>query len=133
MASIFTRIIAGELPSFKVYEDEHVFAFLDINPIFVGHTLIVPKVEVDYFADVPEPHYSAVFRTAKRLAPAIQDATGCKRVGLTVIGLEVPHFHLHLVPMWQVGDLNFRNSRKADPAELKKMHAELVKRVSSAQ
>jgi histidine triad (HIT) family protein len=112
-----------------VYEDEHVFAFLDINPIFVGHTLIVPKKEVDYFVDVPEPHYSAVFKAAKKIAPALQDATGCKRVGLTVIGLEVPHFHLHVVPMWAAGDIDFRKSKKADPAELKAMQAELQKRI----
>lgn len=85
MASIFTKIINGEIPSFKIYEDEYVFAFLDIYPVQPGHTLIVPKVEVDYFVDVPEPYYSAVFQAAKKIAPALQQATDCQRVCTTVV------------------------------------------------
>jgi histidine triad (HIT) family protein len=80
MSSLFTKIINGEIPCFKIYEDEYTFAFLDILPVKAGHTLIVPKIEVDYFVDVPEPYYSAVFHTAKKITPAIQQATGCARV-----------------------------------------------------
>ncbi len=80
MSTLFTRIIAGEIPSFKIYEDEYTYAFLDIFPQRLGHTLIVPKIEVDHFADVPEPYYSAIFQTAKLLSSAIQQATGCHRV-----------------------------------------------------
>jgi histidine triad (HIT) family protein len=105
MSSIFTKIINGEIPSFKIYEDEHIFAFLDIRPVKPGHTLIVPKVEVDYFVDVPEPYYSAVFNAAKIIAPAIQQATGCTRVSTIVMGFDVPHFHCHLVPTDSVEDI----------------------------
>lgn len=80
MSTIFSRIIAGEIPSCRIYEDEYTYAFLDIFPQRIGHTLIVPKIEVDHFSDVPEPYYSAIFQTAKKLSPAIQQATGCKRV-----------------------------------------------------
>jgi histidine triad (HIT) family protein len=80
MPTLFTRIIVGEIPSFKIYEDEYVYAFLDIFPQRLGHTLIVPKIEIDHFADVPEPYYSAIFQAAKLLSPAIQQATGCNRV-----------------------------------------------------
>jgi histidine triad (HIT) family protein len=101
MPSLFTKIINGEIPSYKVYEDELVFAFLDIFPFQPGHTLIVPKIEVDYFVDVPEPYYTAVFNTAKKLAPAIQKASNSLRVGMMVQGVDVPHFHLHLIPIFE--------------------------------
>ena len=96
--TIFSRIINGEIPCYKIYEDEYSFAFLDVSPIQPGHTLVVPKIEVDYFADVPEPYYSAVFQTAKKISPAITKAMNKKRVLLSVVGFEVPHFHLHLIP-----------------------------------
>ena len=99
MSSIFTKIINGQIPSYKIFENELVFVFLDINPIRLGHTLIVPKVEIDYFVDVPENYYQAVFETAKTLAPAIQKSVECQRVGIMVLGIDVPHFHLHLVPI----------------------------------
>ena len=105
MASVFTRIIKGELPSYRLYEDEHVVAFLARDAIKPGHTLVVPKIEVDNFVDVPEPYYSAVFRAAKPLAKAIQAATGCARVGTMIVGFEVPHFHYHLVPIEGLHDL----------------------------
>jgi histidine triad (HIT) family protein len=95
--SIFTRIINGQIPYHKIYEDDLVIAFLDINPVRLGHTLIVPKIQVDYFVDVPSPYYEAVFNLAQKLAPAIQKALGLGRIGLSVVGTEVPHFHLHLI------------------------------------
>ena len=108
MSSIFSLIIASEIPSFKIYEDEHTYAFLDIFPQTPGHTLIVPKVEVDHFVDVPEPYYSAIFQTAKKLAPAIKEATGCNRVCTTFLGYEVPHCHYHLIPTESEKDMDMK-------------------------
>ncbi|MFN4151550.1 MAG: HIT family protein [Candidatus Sericytochromatia bacterium] len=118
MASIFTKIINGEIPSYKVFEDEYTYAFLDINPINLGHTLIVPKIEEDYFLDVPEPYYSAVFKTAKVVAGAIHQATGCVRVGTVIAGFDVPHFHYHLVPMNDISDLDFKKGHKRTEDEM---------------
>jgi histidine triad (HIT) family protein len=119
--SIFTKIIRGEIPSYKIYEDEYTFAFLDIRPNTSGHTLVVPKKQVDYFADVPEPYYSAVFQTAKKLAPAIQKATKCIRVGTIIAGFEVPHFHYHLIPMTHIGDLDSAKAHDVSQDELAAM------------
>lgn len=105
MPTIFSRIIAGEIPCYKIYEDKLMFAFLDIRPYTLGHTLIVPKIEVDHFFDLPEPYYTAVFQTAKRLAPVIQQATGALRVSIMTIWFDVPHVHLHLIPINSMDDL----------------------------
>jgi histidine triad (HIT) family protein len=98
LPSIFTKIINGQIPCYKIYEDEYTFAFLDINPVQIAHTLIVPKIQTDYFVDVPEPFYSKVFQAAQIIAPALTKTTGKNRVLLTVEGFDIPHFHLHLVP-----------------------------------
>lgn len=127
MATLFTKIIRGELPSFKVYEDEHCFAFLDIRPIHGGHTLVVPKTEADHFTDLPEPYYSAVFKAAKKIALAIRQVSGAPRVGSAIVGFEVPHFHVHLVPLWNPTDLNFSHAKAASPAELKAMQDAILK------
>ena len=111
MASIFSRIIAGEIPSYKCAEDEHLYAFLDINPIVKGHTLVVPKKEIDYIFDMPDEDLAAFTVFAKRVAAAIKKAFPCKKVGMAVLGLEVPHAHIHLVPMHSEGDLNFSNPK----------------------
>jgi histidine triad (HIT) family protein len=111
MDSIFTKIINREIPSYAVAEDDRFMAFLDINPLSVGHTLIVPKEEVDYFFDVDEDTLAAMMVFARRLAIAIKKAVKCKRVGVAVIGFEVPHAHLHLVPMNGMGDINFANPK----------------------
>jgi histidine triad (HIT) family protein len=126
MASIFSKIILGEIPSFKIYEDEYVYAFLDIRPIHLGHTLVVPKLEVDHFFDVPEPHYSAVFQAAKKIGLAIQEVTGCPRVGATILGFEVPHAHYHLVPMWGPSDLSFSLAKPRTESEMKDVQQEIV-------
>mgnify|MGYP001557992330 CR=1 FL=1 len=99
---------------------------MTIEPHNPGHTLIVPKIEVDYFVDVPEPYYSAVFAAAKKLAPAIQQVSGAKRVGLSVMGFEIPHFHLHLIPMIQIGDMSPQMAKKVSPDELARVHKELM-------
>ncbi|MDR3297154.1 MAG: HIT family protein, partial [Prevotellaceae bacterium] len=99
MASIFTRIVNGEIPSYKVAEDEHCYAFLDINPMAKGHTLVIPKQEVDYLFDLDAQALSRLVLFAQRVAKAIPLAVPCKRVGVVVLGMEVPHAHIHLVPL----------------------------------
>ena len=103
MASIFTKIINGEIPCYKIAEDEHHFAFLDINPIAEGHTLAVPKKEVDYVFDLPDEDLSALFSFSKKVAHAIDDALGTIRTGIIVEGMEVPHAHVHLIPIYYEG------------------------------
>lgn len=107
MPSIFTRIINGEIPSYKVAENQHCFAFLDINPLAEGHVLVVPKQEVDYLFDLDEATYTALMRFCKQLAPAISQAVPCLRVGMAVAGLEVPHAHVHLIPLNSMQDIDF--------------------------
>ena len=107
MASIFTRIINGEIPSYKVAENDKFIAFLDINPLAKGHTLVVPKVEVDYIFDLPEQELSEILLFSREVARRIEKVVPCERIGISVIGLEVPHTHVHLIPINTVGDMNF--------------------------
>lgn len=116
MASIFSRIIAGEIPSYKIAEDEKHYAFLDINPVSPGHVLVVPKHEVSYLFDLSDEEYAALQMFAKRVATGLRRAVPCKRVGVAVIGLEVPHAHIHLIPISVEGDMDFK-SKKTLPAE----------------
>lgn len=117
MASIFSRIAAGEIPSYKVAEDENYFAFLDINPVHPGHVLVIPKKEVDYIFDLTDEEYTGLMHFAKRVAKALKKAIPCKKVGVTVIGLDVPHTHVHLVPMDKGDDMNFCAPKLTLPAE----------------
>lgn len=117
MASIFSKIIAGEIPSYKIAEDEKCFAFLDINPIVFGHTLVVPKKEVDYYFDLDEEYLADLNAFAKRVAIALKQEVNCIRIGVMIAGLEVPHAHIHLVPINSVGDLSFTNPRVKIPEE----------------
>lgn len=112
MASIFSRIIAGEIPCYKIAEDEHNFAFLDINPLAEGHTLCIPKHEVDYIFDLTDEEYTSLTLFAKRVAVAVKAAMPCQRVGVAVLGMEVPHAHIHLVPLQKESDLLFTNPKK---------------------
>lgn len=107
MATIFTKIINGEIPSYKIAEDEHCYAFLDIFPLAKGHTLVVPKMEVDYIFDLPDDIYAHLNLFAKNVSHAIEKAVPCERIGTAVIGLEVPHTHIHLIPINSVDDINF--------------------------
>ena len=107
MPSIFTRIVQGDIPAYKVAENEHCIAFLDINPLARGHTLVIPKKEIDYLFDVEEPLYSELMRFAADVARGIKQVISCERIGMAVIGLEVPHAHIHLVPINSIGDINF--------------------------
>ena len=111
MATIFSKIIAGEIPCYKVAEDNKFFAFLDINPLVKGHTLVVPKVEVDYIFDLSNDDLAAMHVFAKRVACAIKEAFPCKKVGVAVIGLEVPHAHIHLIPIQKESDMLFSNPK----------------------
>ena len=111
MATIFSRIIAGEIPSYKIAEDDRFFAFLDINPMAKGHTLVVPKQETDYIFDLDDSLLAGMALFAKKVAAAIQAVIPCNRVGLMVIGLEVPHAHIHLVPIQKEGDMSLSNPR----------------------
>ena len=117
MASIFSRIVAGEIPSYKIAEDENYYAFLDINPVAPGHTLVIPKHEVDYIFDLDDEEYAGLMAFAKRVAAAIKEAMPCVKVGVTVLGLEVPHAHVHLVPLQKETDMNFFRQKLTLPAE----------------
>lgn len=126
MATIFSKIIRGEIPSYKVAEDEHYFAFLDINPLTEGHTLVVPKREVDYLFDLPAEELAGLMVFAQRVAERIRTAIPCKRIGVAVIGLDVPHAHLHLVPINEGGDLDFsRPKLKLTPEEFRAIQTKI--------
>lgn len=107
MASIFSKIIAGEIPSYKIAEDEHHYAFLDISPLAKGHTLVIPKKEVDYVFDLDDDSLCALTLFAKKVALAIEKVIPCERIGTSVVGLEVPHAHIHLIPIRGVHDMDF--------------------------
>jgi histidine triad (HIT) family protein len=118
--TIFTRIIKGEIPSYKVAENDKFYAFLDINPLQKGHTLVVPKLaepEADYIFDLDDDILSEMLIFSKQVAGGIKAATSCKRVGVAVIGLEVPHVHMHLIPINQEGDMSFSNPKMTLPAD----------------
>jgi len=130
MATIFTRIIRGEIPCYKIAEDERYFAFLDINPLRAGHTLVVPKKEVDYLFDLDDDLLSGIIIFSRKVSKAIKDSVPCTRIGVAVIGLEVPHAHIHLVPMDSMEDLNFRNPKlKFTPDEFKTLAKKISEKV----
>lgn len=126
MASIFSRIVSGEIPSYKVAEDEDYYAFLDINPLQKGHTLVIPKKETDYIFDLSDEDLAGMMIFAKKVAKAIGKTIPCLRVGVAVLGLDVPHAHIHLVPLHSGDDLNFCNHKKQFPAEEMKACAEAI-------
>jgi len=111
MATIFSRIASGEIPSYKIAESDKFYAFLDINPLSKGHTLVIPRQETDYLFDLDDALLAEMMVFAKKVAIAIKAAVPCKRIGVAVIGLEVPHAHIHLVPLHSEGDLNFSNPK----------------------
>ncbi len=111
MASVFTRIANGEIPSYKVAESSDYYAFLDISPMAAGHTLVIPKHEVDYIFDLDSVEYAALWAFAQKVAKALKEAVPCKRVGVAVLGMEVPHAHIHLVPLQSEADMDFRKEK----------------------
>ena len=126
MATIFIKIIAGEIPSYKVAENEQFYAFLDINPLVKGHTLVIPKREVDYFYDLEDDELAEMIVFAKQIAKKIQATTQCKKVATVVLGLEVPHAHIHLVPMNTEKDVDFSKEKLSlTPEEFAQIAASL--------
>lgn len=117
MATIFSKIIAGEIPCYKIAEDDQFLAFLDINPLKAGHTLVVPKIEIDYIFSIEDTMLSEMIIFSKKVAVAIKNGIPCKRVGVAVIGLEVPHAHIHLIPLENVSDINFEREKLTLPKE----------------
>ena len=125
--TIFSKIIAGQIPSYKIAEDEKFFAFLDIYPLVEGHVLVIPKIEVDKFFDVPNDYLSQILVFAKPIAKAIEKAFDCNRCGLSVIGIEVPHAHVHLVPVNDADDLNFtRRKLSLSPEQLQQIQQKIL-------
>lgn len=130
MASIFTKIVNGEIPSWKVAEDENFYAFLDIFPVVKGHTLVIPKKEVDYLFDLDDETYAGMQLFAKKVALGIQKAIPCKKVGVMVLGLEVPHAHIHLLPMQSEADLlNFTKKLSLTKEEMAAITASIAKEI----
>jgi len=128
MATIFSRIVSGEIPSYKVAEDERFYAFLDINPLAKGHTLVIPKVEVDYLFDLDPEILAGLTLFAQRVAKAIERVVPCKRIGVAVLGLEVPHAHIHLVPLNKESDIDFHKPKlKLTPEEF----TDIAQRIAS--
>ncbi|MFA8298542.1 MAG: HIT family protein [Hyphomicrobiales bacterium] len=111
MSSIFTKIINGEIPSYKIAEDNNFYAFLDINPLAKGHTLVIPKKEIDYILDIEDGLYKDLFSFAKKVGLAIESVIECKKIGITIIGLEVPHAHIHLIPINSIYDMDFKQPK----------------------
>lgn len=129
MDTIFTKIIKGEIPCYKIAEDDQFFAFLDINPLAKGHTLVVPKLQNDYIFDLDDQMLADMMVFAKKVAKAIEANVDCMRIGVAVIGIEVPHTHIHLVPINRVGDLNFANPKcQLSPEEM----AEIAEKISKS-
>lgn len=130
MATIFTKIINGEISCYKVAEDENYFAFLDINPLRAGHTLVVPKKETDYIFDLNDDQLTGLILFSKKVAAAIKSGFPCNRIGVAILGLEVPHAHIHLVPMDSMEDINFKNPKlKFSPEEFKEIAARISSKI----
>lgn len=124
--SIFSKIAAGEIPSYKCAEDEKFYAFLDINPVGVAHTLVIPRQETDYIFDIDDENFAELMLFAKRVAVAIKKAFPCKKVGMAVLGLEVAHAHVHLIPLQSEGDMDFRREKlKLTPEEMADIAAKI--------
>lgn len=128
MASIFTRIVNGEIPCHKIAETEEYFAFLDIRPMAKGHTLVIPKKEVDYIFDLEDSQLTGLHLFAKKVAKALESVVPCKRIGIAVIGIEVPHVHIHLIPLNSLQDITFTKAPvEVSPAEMAEIAAEVAK------
>ncbi len=132
MASIFTKIVKGEIPSYKIAEDERFYAFFDINPLAKGHTLVIPKQEIDYVFDINDSDLGAMMVFAKKVARAIEEVVPCKRVGLAVLGLEVPHAHIHLIPINTVYDIDFKQPKLSlSEAEFKELQLAIQAKIQN--
>ena len=131
--SIFTKIVRGEIPAYKIAEDDRYLAFLDVFPTTKGHTLVIPKQQIDYLFDLEDELYLGLMAFAKRVAAAVEKAVPCKRVGVAVVGLEVPHAHVHLIPLHKMADMNFANKQKFSKEEFEEVAQKIRKEYEAAQ
>ena len=130
MSSVFTKIVKGEIPSYKVAENEHFYAFLDISPLAKGHTLVIPKMEIDYIFSIDDDTYKALWAFAKKVAIGIESAIPCERVGIAVLGLDVPHAHIHLIPLNNMEDFDFKKKKlKLEKEEFVEIAAAISKAI----